>query len=102
MMRNLKIYLRTNKMKINIQIHYTSTYDSKMVQGGSFPVNAYQFKKDPDKEAARVALTWWKLIKKDLSYKVAIVEVTYNLEHDITALVKQLENAPLPNLDLPF
>lgn len=89
-------------MNINIQIHYISTYDSKMSQRGSFPVNVYQFRQNPNLEAARVAFTWWKLIKKDMSYKVAIERVTYNAENDITELVKRLDKAPIPDLDLPF
>lgn len=89
-------------MNITIQIMYTSDYDSKLMQKGSFPVNTYHYKQKPDKEATRVAFEWWKLIKHDLSYRVEIDEVIYNGEHDITELVKQLDNAPIPDLDLPF
>lgn len=42
-------------MNITIQIHYTSTYDSKITQGGSFPVNAHQSERDLVREAARGA-----------------------------------------------
>lgn len=89
-------------MNVNIQIHYTSTYDSKMSQRGSFPVNAYQFRQNPNQEAARVAFIWWKLIKKDMSYKVAIERATYNAENDITELVKWLDKAPIHDDNLPF
>lgn len=87
-------------MNITIQIFYTSDYDSKLMQKASFPVNTYHFKQKPDQEAARVAFEWWKLIKHDLSYRVKIEKVIYNGENDITELIKQLDNAPIP--DLPF
>ena len=89
-------------MNINIQIFYTSDLDSKIKQSASFPVNTYQFKRDPHKEAARVTFEWWKLIKKNMSYRVILEKVIYNGEHDITELVKQLDNAPIPDIDLPF
>lgn len=89
-------------MNINITIHYRSTSDSRLLQSGYFPVNSLEFKKDPNKEAARVAYEWWKLIKRDMSFQVIIDKVTYNEEHNITELVKQLDDAPIPDIDLPF
>ncbi|MCQ6281989.1 hypothetical protein [Bacillus sp. EB600] len=89
-------------MNINIQIFYTSDLDSKTQQSASFPVNTYQFKRDPHKEAARVTFEWWKLIKKNMSYRVILEEVIYNGEHDITELVKQLDDTPIQDIDLPF
>jgi hypothetical protein len=47
-------------MNITIEIMYTSDYDSKLMQKGSFPVNNFHFKQKPEKEAARVAFEWWK------------------------------------------
>jgi hypothetical protein len=47
-------------MNITIQIMYTSDYDSKLMQKGSFPVNNFHFKQKPEKEAVRVAFEWWK------------------------------------------
>lgn len=58
------------------------------MQGASFPINTYKFKRDPHKEAARVTFEWWKLIKHNMSYRVIVEAVIYNGEHDITDLVK--------------
>jgi hypothetical protein len=87
-------------MNINIQLFYTSDLDSKIKQSASFPVFTYQFKCDPNKEAARVTFEWWKLIV-NMSYRVILEEVIYNGEHDITELVKQLDDTPIPDLICP-
>lgn len=89
-------------MNIHIEIHYTSDLDSKIIQSASFPVNTYQFKREPYKEAARVTFEWWKLIRKNLSYRVKLQEVIYNAEHDITDQVKKLDDDLNPELDSLF
>lgn len=75
-------------MNILIKINYKSDSDSKLLQKASFPVNTYKFKQDPNKEAARVAYEWWKFVKREMSYRVRITEVTYNEGNDITELVR--------------
>lgn len=66
------------------------------MQRGSLPVNMTQFKKDTNKEAARVAFEWIKQIRRE-AYVSEIVEVIYNDNHDITELVRGLEKAPFDN-----
>jgi hypothetical protein len=88
-------------MKITIRIIYQG-YASKLTQQASFPVDDFEFEVNSDNEAARVAFVWWKLLKKDLSYQAVIEKVVYNEENDITELVKELDNAPLSDLNLPF
>lgn len=89
-------------MNITIEIHFKSDSDSKIMKRGSFPVNVSKFNKDQNREAARVAFEWWKQIKHENSYRIKIEKVTYDEINNITELVKQLDNAPIPDLDLPF
>lgn len=89
-------------MKINIRFDYTSDIGSKMMKQASFQVNEYKFKLEPDQEAARVAFEWWKQIKHEMSYRAILESIIYNGDNDITKLVQQLDDAPLPDLDLPF
>lgn len=89
-------------MNIIIRIDYTSDLGSKMMKQASFPVNSYKYKQNDNNEAARVAFNWWKVIKHEMSYRAILEKVTYNGDNDITELVKQIDDAPLPDLDLPF
>ncbi|MFD0051486.1 hypothetical protein ACFVHQ_19560 [Actinomycetes bacterium NPDC127524] len=59
------------------------------MQKGKFDVNAREFKKDPDKEAARVAYKWIREIKQASSHDLEILQVKYSEEKDITDLVKE-------------
>lgn len=47
-------------MNVTIEIHYIA--DSKIMQGGSFPLRG--------KQSVQVALDFWKQIKKEMSYQV--------------------------------
>lgn len=76
-------------------------YSCKILQRGEFSVNAQRFNMDPDREASRVAMEFLELIRRE-SHVSEIEKVIFNGDHDITELVKQLDNAPLPDLDLPF
>lgn len=88
-------------MKISITIIYKSN-GNKVSQQASFPVNSKRFKEDPHTEAARVTYEWLKEIKKEMSYSVEIDNVVYSGDNDITELVKQLDDDPLPDDNLPF
>lgn len=59
------------------------------MQRGSFPINPFEFKVEPDKEAARVAMEFLKMIRKE-GHIEEIIEVVYNDDKDITELVKEL------------
>lgn len=69
-------------MNVTIEIHYTAS--SKITQGASFPLHGQK----PEK----VALDWWKQIKREMSYRVELEKVIINGDQDITELVKELEN----------
>jgi hypothetical protein len=68
-------------MNVSIEIHYKT--DSKTVQKGSFPLRG----RKPEK----VALEFWKQIKKDMSHHAQLEKVIVDGDQDITQLVKDLE-----------
>ncbi|PJN91551.1 hypothetical protein [Bacillus sp. mrc49] len=78
-------------MNINIKV-YLHAKEINFMQSGSFPVLAYDFKKDPDWTAAVAAFEWIQHIK----YKFAaskgfrIDKVIYNEDIDITGLVNKV------------
>lgn len=81
-------------MNITIEIHYKA--DSKLMQRASFPLRG--------RKPERVALEFWKSIKKDMPYPVELEEVVAAGE-DILELVKELERQELlkiMNDELPF
>ncbi|WP_307437797.1 hypothetical protein [Bacillus sp. V2I10] len=53
-------------------------------------MNVREFNNNPDEEAARVALGWFKQVKRDFIYEVDLYKVLYN-QIDITDLVKAKE-----------
>jgi hypothetical protein len=69
-------------MNVTIEIHYKS--DSRALQKGNFPLRG----RKPEK----VALEFWKRIKKELSQHVQLEKVIVDGDHDITQLVKELEH----------
>lgn len=92
-------------MQINIEIHYFC--ESPGLTRGSFYVNVRAFRENPDREAARVALDWFKKVRREGLSEVKLEKILYNSEHDITELVKQLELEYLRRIekesdDLPF
>ncbi len=87
-------------MNITIKIIYKG-YEVKTLSQGSFEVRNNQFKRDPQGEAALMAYKWIKQIRRE-SHLSEIIKVAYNEENDITGIVKQMDNAPIPDLDLPF
>jgi RNA 3'-terminal phosphate cyclase len=83
-------------MNVSIRIDYRS--DSKVTQAASFPLRG----RSPQK----VALEWWKELKKETSYRAVLEKVTADTV-DITELVKELEESEHQEKnqamdDLPF
>jgi hypothetical protein len=81
-------------MNVSLRIDYIAS--SRVSQSGSFPLRG----RKPDK----VALEWWKELKKEASYRATLEKVTADGE-DITQLVKDIEDEELNNAlndDLPF
>jgi hypothetical protein len=68
------------RMNVSIKIDYIAC--SRVSQSGSFPSRG----RKPEK----VALEWWKQLKKETSYRAALEKVTAD-GNDITQLVKDLE-----------
>jgi hypothetical protein len=67
-------------MNVSIRIDYRS--DSKVTQAASFPLMG----RWPEK----IALEWWKELKKETSYRAILEKVTADMV-DITEQVKELE-----------
>jgi hypothetical protein len=81
-------------MNVSIKIDYIVS--SRASRSGSFPLRG----RKPEK----VALEWWKQIKKEMGYRAVLDKVLADME-DITQLVKDLEKKELNNAlndDLPF
>jgi hypothetical protein len=81
-------------LNITIEIHYKA--DSKLMQRASFQLRG--------RRPERVALEFWKQIKKEMPYSVVLDEVLAAGE-DVTQQVKELERQELYNVmndDLPF
>jgi len=68
-------------MNVTIEIHYTAS--SRIVQGASFPLRG--------RKPERIALEWWKQIKREMSYHAQLEKVIINGDQDITELVLALE-----------
>jgi hypothetical protein len=82
-------------MNVSIEIHYKS--DSRTLQKGYFPLRG----RKPEK----VALEFWKQIKKEMSHRAELEKVIVDGDQDITQLVKDLEQREWNNSlndNLPF
>ncbi|MEH7082974.1 hypothetical protein V7139_09605 [Neobacillus drentensis] len=80
---------------IIVEIHYKA--DSRALQTGNFPLKG----RKPEK----VALDFWKQIKRDMSHNVQLEKVIANGDQDITQLVMELEEQQWNNSlndNLPF
>lgn len=89
-------------MVIIIKITCIDEDGYKIMQQNELRVSDYAYKRNPDQEAAKIAYEGWRKIRRDMSYLVTLDTVIYEETHDITQLVKEMENAPLLDLDLPF
>jgi hypothetical protein len=82
-------------MNVTIEIHHKS--DSRALQKGSFQLKG--------RKPERVALDFWKQIKKAMSHRAELEKVIVNGDQDITQLVKDLEKQEWHksmNDNLPF
>ncbi|HWO74985.1 MAG TPA: hypothetical protein VNM69_03585 [Bacillus sp. (in: firmicutes)] len=87
-------------MKITISISL-NIEETRIGNADSFPVNRWNFKKDPDWEAAIIAYQKIEKIKYETGYrKTEILKVTYSEDNDITELVKKVR--PIIKDDLPL
>lgn len=68
-------------MNVTIEITYIAASRNNM--SATFPLRG----RSPEK----VALDWWKEIKHEMSYHAILEKVIANGEHEITQLVKELE-----------
>ena len=82
-------------MYITIEIHYKGA--SRATRSDSFQLRG--------KKPEEVALSFWKQIKRELSYRAELEKVIMNGDQNITQLVQELEehewNSKLKD-DLPF
>jgi hypothetical protein len=82
-------------MNVSIEIHYKS--DSRGLQKGTFQQRGQK----PEK----IALDFWKQIKKEMLYRAELEKVIVDGDQDITQLVKDLELQAWKNTmndNLPF
>jgi hypothetical protein len=82
-------------MNVVIEIHYRS--DSRALQIGNFPLRG--------RKPERVALDFWRQIKKAMSHRTELEKVIVDGDQDITQLVKDLESQEWKNTmndNLPF
>lgn len=86
-------------MNIHIEVNYVS-WECDILKKGNFPVNSIKFKQEPDRAAADVALKWINQIRRENNIS-KIIKVTYNKEHDITDIIKDLDSR-IYDCDLPF
>lgn len=82
-------------MKIVLQVQLN--IDGNIgTQGGDFTVRK-------EEDIPHLAYQWIKHIKMETGHrKTIILKVTWNADNDITDLVRQLDAAPIPDIDLPF
>ena len=88
-------------MNVLIKLVYVS-WESNSERKGYFQVNSRSFNENSDMTVAEVAYQWVRDILREENIS-QLVEVTYNKEHDITALVKHTVNPWDDSFgDLPF
>ncbi|MBT2722332.1 hypothetical protein [Bacillus sp. ISL-46] len=82
-------------MNVVIEIHYKS--DSRALRTGTFPLRG----RNPEK----VALDFWKQIKKEMAHRAELEKIIVDGDKDITQLVIDLEKEEWNksmNDNLPF
>jgi len=89
-------------MNVLIKLTYIGWEESNTERKGYFPVNGRSFNENSDMAVTEVAYGWLREILRE-EHISKIVKITYNGEHDITALVKEKFNSWTDDLpDLPF
>ncbi|WP_342603850.1 hypothetical protein [Peribacillus sp. FSL E2-0159] len=88
-------------MEIQIEVQLFAN-GAKFLQSGSCTVITTDFRKEPEWTAAVSAYEWFLKIKSSVGYPddFQIIRVVYNLENDITSLVRKVR--PKIKDDLPF
>lgn len=76
-------------MQIVIELHYYC--GSPSLRRGEFYVNTRAYRENHHLEAARIALDFFKQIRRESLTEVKLEKIIYNSEYDITELVKDLE-----------
>lgn len=82
-------------MKVTIEVHLMINGIRNSLGG------VFQVKRKED--IPRTAHNWIKQIKKETGYRPTVIErVVVEGDKDITDLVKEIDEAPIPEIDLPF
>jgi hypothetical protein len=61
----------------------------RVTQGGSFPVHLSRFRREPDKEAVRIAAGWIKQIKKLMKIAAAAMQRYFPVCHEMIDEIKR-------------
>lgn len=82
-------------MRIHLEVHLSIDGNRGLKRG------VFNVKREAD--IVQLAYNWVKYTKKETGYRKTIIEkVTWNEENDITDQVRQLDQVPIQDLDLPF
>lgn len=82
-------------MRINLEVHLRIDRNRGLKRG--------EFNVKREADIVQLTYDWVKYTKKETGYRKTIIEkVTWNEENNITDQVRQLNEAPLPDLNLPF
>jgi hypothetical protein len=84
-------------MRITLVIH--------MLVNGIRSMKCGEFNVKKSEDIPRFAHDWIKSIRMETGYfgnQSIIEKVIYNGKHDITHQVKEIDNAPIPDLDFPW
>jgi len=82
-------------MKLNLAIHLNID-GNRITKRGEFTVWK-------EEDIPKLAHDWVRYTKNETGHrKTEIEKIVWNNEHDITDKVRQLDNAPIPDIDLPF
>jgi hypothetical protein len=85
------------KMRITINVH--------MIVNGTRSLKRGVFNVNKNEDIARFAYGWVKHIRMETGYfgqQSIIEQVIVNGDQDITDKVRAIDNAPIPEIDLPF
>jgi hypothetical protein len=81
-------------MKASIDLH--------LIINGVRNVKRGEFQVRWNEEVSVVAYNWIRQIRKETGYHAAIEKVIIDGDRDITNCVKEIDERPIPDIDLPF
>jgi hypothetical protein len=91
----IKINLGVIEMRVVIEVHL-NIQGTRLLKAGDFNLRYNQ-------NVPEFAYEWIRSIKKDTGYRPTLIEkVLVNGDDDITAQVREIENRPIPEINLPF